>query len=144
MNCEKSHLFAQFLHFILVSGIGFLIDFTVYYLLTEKVGMPIAHSNMLSAFPAITWVFLFSTQKIFQKSAGRFSLGAKYLIYLLYQAVLLVCVSYLAQYLYGVFYPLAVPYRIVREYLQLLCKCLITPITMLCNFFVMKNLTERV
>ena len=54
----------QFIKFISVSGIGFLIDFAVYYYLTTYIGFPIAYGNMVSAIPAITWVFVFSTNKI--------------------------------------------------------------------------------
>ncbi len=141
MNYKQ--LLRQFLQFLSVSGIGFLIDFAGYYLLTAYAGVPIAYANMVSAIPAITWVFLFSTRRIFQKSTGRLPVWGKYIVYLLYQAVLLACVSYLAQFLYGLFYPWTEGLPLLRQYLQLLCKCLITPITMTCNFVVMKLLTEK-
>lgn len=134
----------QFLKFISVSGIGFLIDFAVYYYLTTHIGFPIAYGNMVSAIPAITWVFIFSTRKIFQTNNSKCSLWTKYVIYVVYQFVLLIVVSYLAQLIYNFLLPYISDVWIIGDYLNLLCKCIITPITMTCNFFMMKFLAERI
>lgn len=134
----------QFISFLVVSGVGFLIDFSVYYYLTSYMGVPIAYANMISAVPAITWVFIISTRKIFQTSRHRYRVEVKYVIYLGYQAILLILVSQLAQRIYNYLYPCVYSVHFLSEYLNLLCKCLITPITMICNFLVMKFLSEKV
>ena len=133
-----------FIKFISVSGIGFLIDFAVYYYLTTYIGFPIAYGNMVSAIPAITWVFVFSTNKIFKTNKNTCNIVIKYAIYLCYQALLLIIVSYLAQLIYNFLLPYISDVWIIGDYLNLLCKCIITPITMTCNFFMMKFLAERI
>lgn len=137
-------LLIQFFKFLSVSGIGFLIDFAVYYYLTTYICFPIAYGNMVSAIPAITWVFIFSTNKIFKTNRNTCSVGIKYAIYLCYQVLLLIIVSYLAQFIYNFLLPYIGDVWLIGDYLNLFCKCIITPITMTCNFFVMKFLAERI
>lgn len=144
IKVKIKELFYQFVNFMLVSGIGFIMDFGVFYFLTAALCIKVVYANMISAVPAITWVFLVSTKKIFQEGHTDIPVWLKYIIYLFYQACLLVCVSWLAQFIYDYLEPYVVGYEIVYKYLQLLCKCLITPITMICNFIVMKNLAERI
>lgn len=134
----------QFLSFIAVSGVGFIIDFSVYYYLTAFVRIPVIFANMMSAIPSITWVFLFSTRKIFQATRHTWSIGLKYALYLGYQALLLVIVSSLAQWMYNILLPHVFDIWLIGRNLNLVCKCMITPITMVCNFLVMKFLTERI
>lgn len=136
-------LIKQFCRFIMVSGIGFIIDFSAYYYLTKYLVIPIAYANMISAVPAVTWVFIFSTRKIFQKTNSKYSLWTKYVIYIAYQFALLLVVSYLAQEIYNILYTYLFDIKIIGEYLKVLCKCIITPITMICNFIFMKYLTEK-
>ena len=77
--------------FVVISGIGWLLDFGIYALLTGPFSLPVLWSNMLSSLPAVTFVFLFSTRKIFAANHGHWSLRQKYLFYLCYQAVLILC-----------------------------------------------------
>lgn len=137
-------LIKQFLSFIAVSGVGFIIDFTIYCYLTGFAKFPVAFANMMSAVPAITWVFIFSTRKIFRATKYGWSIGVKYAVYLSYQAILLVIVSSLAQWLYNILFPYTVNMWLIGKYLNLVCKCMITPITMVCNFVVIKFLAERI
>lgn len=141
---DMKKLMKQFFSFIAVSGVGFIIDFAVYYYLTASVGFSVVFANMMSAIPAITWVFTFSTRKIFQTTKHAWSIGVKYAVYLSYQAVLIVIVSTLAQWMYNVLLPYVFDIWLIGEYLNLVCKCMITPITMVCNFVVMKFLSERI
>lgn len=134
-------IWIQFYQFILISGLGFLMDFGLFYFLTKR--LPIAMANMISALPAITWVFFFSTRKIFRQRDSGSQAWVKYGVYLVYQCVLLVSVSVVAQKMYTFLYPFTEPYGLLRAYLQMIVKCLITPITMLCNFIVMKTLAEK-
>ena len=96
-------------------------------------------SNILSSIPAITFVFFVSTRKIFLTHIGKFSLKQKYLIYILYQIILIVTVSIIGQMLYNISEPLLNN----KGLLKIIIKLTITPITMITNFFVMKFLAEK-
>jgi putative flippase GtrA len=149
-NLKWNHLtikriLKQFIRFIGISGVGFLIDFSVYYFLTGFMGFHVALANVISSIPAITYVFILSTKKVFVVTGNnRLKVGYKYIIYLLYQILLVCLVSILAQKLYDVYIDFEVNYNIIITYVKLIIKCLITPITMTCNFIFMKILSEKV
>lgn len=149
-NLKWNHLtikriFKQFIRFIGISGMGFLIDFSVYCFLTGIIGFHIALANIISSTPAITYVFILSTKKVFAVTGNnRMRVGYKYIIYLLYQILLVCLVSMLAQKLCDVYNNFEVNNNIRIPYVKLIIKCLITPITMTCNFIFMKILSEKV
>lgn len=134
------NLITKFIRFIGVSGIGWIIDFIIYTLLTEVAHLPVALSNYLSTVPAITFVFFVSSRKLFVCRPDGLSKGAKYALYVVYQLLLVTCVSFLAQWLAGGL-PLLLPG--LRPIAKLMAKILITPITMVCNFFALKYLAEK-
>ena len=129
----------QFFKFLLISGTGWLIDTTIYTILTVILKYNVIFSNILSSIPAITFVFFVSTRKIFLTHIGKFSLKQKYLIYILYQIILIVTVSIIGQMLYNISEPLLNN----KGLLKIIIKLTITPITMITNFFVMKFLAEK-
>ena len=116
-------LFSQFIKFLFISGIGWLIDFCLYIILTTKFNLEIFYGNIFSSIPAISYVFLIST----------------YIIYFIYQLLLIFFISIVAQNLY----------ILVREYnlnfkmMKIIIKILVTPVTMTINFFVIKYLAEK-
>ena len=132
-------LIIQFFKFLLISGTGWLIDTTIYTILTVILKYNVIFSNILSSIPAITFVFFVSTRKIFLTHIGKFSLKQKYLIYILYQIILIVTVSIIGQMLYNISEPLLNN----KGLLKIIIKLTITPITMITNFFVMKILAEK-
>lgn len=132
----------QFINFLFLSGIGWLIDFTLYLLFLNIFNLKIIYSNILSSIPAVTFVFFISTQKIFSKNNSRISLKEKYLIYFLYQLILILLISLLAQYLYLLSLK-NISMNVELKLLKIIIKILITPITMLINFIVMKFLIEK-
>lgn len=134
------NLISKFFRFIGVSGIGWVIDFVIYTLLTGVAHLPVALSNYLSSLPAITFVFFVSTRKLFLCRPDGLSLRAKYVLYVVYQFVLVTGVSFLAQWL-AVVLPALLPF--LSGLAKLAAKILITPITMVCNFFVLKILAEK-
>ena len=139
-----SLLLRQALRFLAVSGTGWVIDFGCYYLLTTYGRLIVAYANMLSSIPAITLVFFVSTRKIFANKKEGLPLWGKYLVYFLYQMVLVFCVSWVGEWLFrllGKTARMSVP--LLAEHLKIVCKILITPITMTANFFVMKVLCEK-
>lgn len=132
-------LIIQFFKFLLISGTGWLIDTTIYTILTVILKYNVIFSNILSSIPAITFVFFVSTRKIFLTHIGKFSLKQKYLIYILYQIILIVTVSIIGQMLYNISEPLLNN----KGLLKIIIKLTITPITMITNFFVIKFLAEK-
>ena len=129
----------QFIKFLFISGTGWIIDFGLYLILIEILRFKIFYSNILSSIPAISFVFFVSTKKIFNKRKNGISIKLKYIIYFIYQMILIFMISILAQMLYT----LAIKNSINFNLLKLSIKLLITPITMVLNFFVIKYLAEK-
>ena len=68
-------LLIQFIKFLFVSGTGWIIDFGLYSILTGIFKLQILYSNILSSIPAITFVFIISTKKIFKENKEGFSIN---------------------------------------------------------------------
>ncbi len=133
-------LFSQFIKFLVVSGIGWLIDFSLYIILTTKFNLEIFYANIFSSIPAISYVFLISTKKIFTKShRNNLTIIQKYIIYFIYQLLLIFIISIVAQNLYI----LVEKYNLNFKMMKVIIKILITPVTMTINFFVIKYLAEK-
>lgn len=132
-------LLLQFIKFFGISGIGWCLDFSVYIFLTQKLNWPVFQSNYISSILAVSLVFYVSTRKIFKESTSKISIRSKYLIYLTYQILLLSLVSILGQYLSTYLGTLGLYSNITK----ILAKIIITPITMIINFVVMKIMVEK-
>lgn len=133
-------LFSQFVKFLFVSGIGWLIDFCLYVILTIEFNLKIFYANIFSSIPAISYVFLISTKKIFTKShRNNLTIIQKYIIYFIYQLLLIFLISIVAQNLYI----LLGKYNLNFKMMKVIIKILITPVTMTINFFVIKYLVEK-
>lgn len=135
-------LVKQGISFILVSGIGWIFDFSTYLILTGVFNLNVMISNMISAIPALSYVFSMSTKKIFEKSNSKLSLKTKYFIYFIYQIILVTTVSFIANIIYKYFINI-ITLPLIIKYLKIFIKLVITPITMILNFIIMKNLTEK-
>ena len=135
----------QAIGFVVISGIGWLIDFSIYCLITGLCSLPVGIANIISSTPAITFVFFTSTKRTFQNKPGSLKLGYKYMIYFGYQLILLLCISSFAQFLYiSIMASGFIHYALFIKYLKVLIKIAITPITMTINFIVMKLLIEKI
>lgn len=133
-------LFSQFIKFLFVSGIGWLIDFSLYAILTIEFNLKIFYANIFSSIPAISYVFLVSIKKIFVKSQkNTLTIVQKYIIYFIYQLLLIFFISIVAQNLYI----LLGKYNLNFKLMKIIIKVLITPVTMTINFFVIKYLAEK-
>ena len=94
MNENESplrQLLRQILRFLGLSGIGWLMDFTVYTLLSLRMEN-LALVNVLSSLVGASFVFVFSTRFVFRDS-HRIPLWLKYAIYIVYQLVLIWLIS---------------------------------------------------
>lgn len=144
MTKSSNSLFEKFIKFVFISGIGWLIDFTIFTILSIFFDKSVLISNIISSIPAITWVFFFSTKKIFDKGNSKYSLKSKYVFYIVYQIILVIAVSYFGDILYSLLSPTYLfSLSMLTKYGKLAVKVLITPITMTLNFFVMRFLSEK-
>jgi putative flippase GtrA len=142
-NNNTISLLGKFIRFLGVSGIGWLIDFSIYCTLVFAFHLPVFQANILSAIPGVTFVFFVSVRKIFANKKSNFPLWLKYAAYICYTIILLILVSMIGQWGYGIImrYDL---FAIFRPFAAILVKCGITGITMLCNFFTMKFIVEAI
>ena len=135
------NLVLQALRFFGISGIGWLLDFFTYTILSFF-SQNLFLNNTISSWLGVTFTFVFSTRTVF-KNESRIPLVAKYTIYLLYQALLIFAISHLVK---------LIDFEIlkiftlseIRKFSFLIAKILVTPVTMILNFFVMKFLVEKV
>lgn len=133
-------LLMQVLEFVGLSGIGWLLDFGTYMLLGFA-SSNVVLNNIISSWVGVTFVFIFATRRVF-KNNSRISLKWKYLIYLLYQLVLIFLISKLL----GVINMSIVNHIDIAwavRFSTVISKILVTPITMVLNFFVLKEVIEK-
>ena len=133
-------LFFQAVKFIGLSGIGWILDFATYAglgFISENVSL----NNMISSWVGVTFVFIFATRKVFENNS-RISLKWKYLIYLCYQIILIFLISKLLAQVND-FIVESISIGGVAQFSAIISKILVTPITMILNFVVMKNVIEK-
>ncbi len=143
MNENESplrQLLRQILRFLGLSGIGWLMDFTVYTLLSLRMEN-LALVNVFSSLVGASFVFLFSTRFVFRDS-HRIPLGLKYAIYIVYQLLLIFLISKLLAWI-AAGIALYAPWALLRKLAAVLSKIIVTPITMTVNFLVMKAVIEK-
>lgn len=136
-----NELWRQAVKFIGYSGIGWLLDFAAYTILGVWSGNLVLN-NIISSWLGVTFVFIFATRKVFQNNS-KIALRWKYILYILYQAILIFWVSKLL----GAINRAIVSYVdwvIICSIAPIIAKVLVTPITMVLNFFVMKSVIERI
>lgn len=134
-------LLVQAIRFVGLSGIGWILDFSVYALL-GLVSSNAVLNNIISSWVGVTFVFAFATRKVFQNKSN-IPLKWKYLIYILYQCVLIYFVSKLLG-LVDSFIVTYISVELIKKFSAIIAKILITPITMIMNFFVMKGVIEKI
>ncbi len=133
-------LIKEIIKFFGVSGIGWLIDTTIYIILTSILKINIDISNMISSLTGVTFVFLVATRKIF-KTNTKININIKYIIYIIYQVILIITISHILVILKENILLLNI--NIITKYINIIVKILITPITMIINYIVVKNLLEK-
>ena len=133
-------LLGQAVRFIGPSGIGWILDFSTYIVLS-RICENLVLDNFISSWVGVTFVFIFATRKIFENNS-RIDLKWKYLIYIVYQVLLIFLVSKLLG-LIDSFIVSNISLAVVTRFSAIIAKILVTPITMILNFFVMKGLIEK-
>jgi putative flippase GtrA len=133
-------LLGQAVRFIGLSGIGWILDFSTYIVLS-RICENLVLDNFISSWVGVTFVFIFATRKTFENNS-RIDLKWKYLIYIVYQVLLIFLVSKLLG-LIDSFIVSNISLAVVTRFSAIIAKILVTPITMILNFFVMKGLIEK-
>lgn len=113
--------------FAVVSGLGWLIDFSIFALL-NSFGFPVWLANIVGATTAVLFVFFASVRKIFQYN-GHYILW-KLLTYIVYQIIAIVCASLLIDFI-----------ALQFGMLPIIAKIIVTPLTFYANFQFMSFLT---
>ncbi len=143
MKRDWSDLLKKALQFFLTSGLGFLMDFAVYIILTQCLDRNVMTANCFSSLVGASFVFAVSTHRIFVKKENGLPLYIKYILYIIYQLVLIFLVSAAGEWLDSVIHYLFAA-ELILTYSKLICKIIITPVTMTCNFFVTRFITEKI
>jgi gtrA-like protein len=134
------NLLKQAVKFVGLSGIGWILDFLTYTIL-GFISSNVVVNNIISSWIGVTFVFIFATRKVFQNQS-QISLKWKYLIYLGYQVLLILLISKLLGQV-NEFILVHNTIRIIGRFSTIISKILVTPITMVLNFIVMKSVIER-
>ena len=117
-------LLKNLFQFGIFSGIGLTLDVSIFYLLVHILSVNVVVSNIISAFTAVTFVFLTSNRIIFKQT--KFSY-IRYTIYIVYQAVAIVSFSFLIKLIIVVF-----------NLPPVVSKLIVVPFTFLLNYFCTK------
>ncbi len=135
-------LIVQAFKFFGISGIGWIIDFGVFTLLTKVVHVPAGVGNIISSLCGVTFVFFTSTIKTFAVKTERFTRKQKYIFYVLFEIVVILVASKCIGILSDLFTRTTVDWAVT--FAPILAKICVTPFTMVCNFLFMKILTEKI
>ena len=131
----------QGIRFVGISGIGWILDFCTYTCL-GFICRNLVLNNIISSWVGVSFVFIFATRKVFQNSS-KISLKWKYLIYLLYQCILIFFISKLLNGINNVILD-SCSIVLILNFSTIISKILVTPITLVLNFFVMKGIIEKI
>ena len=134
------NVFNKMLKFYGVSVLGWIIDFSIYNALIFLSDINISSINIISSLIGVTFIFIFSTSRIFDRG-NKLDIKTKYIIYIIYQVILILSVSKVL--LIFKVYLLSFDISFFVTYANSLSKILITPITAILNFIVMKSIVEK-
>lgn len=131
----------QAFSFFGLSGIGWLIDMSIYSILTYFNVYTIL-ANIISSFVAVTFVYLTSTKKIFVNINDSFNVKKKYIVYILYQVIIVLISSTIINFIAENLVNFDI--KLIANYAKISAKIIVTPFTMITNFIFMKFLIEKI
>ncbi len=136
-------LVRQGLLFVAISGLGWLLDVTVFMTLSGPVGWPRLVANIASGSCGSLFVFIVSASGIFQRNDG--GMGQKVFVLLTFNLVVILASSYLLVLIATALETAAQAHGWVLRpaAISLLAKIIVTPATLLLNFLVVRFLVER-
>lgn len=138
-----NNLFLQFIKFTGVSGFGWLLDFSTYSLL-GIISSNYFLNNFISCLIGASFVFIVSPHLVF-KNQGKIPNIIKYLIYIIYQFLLICLLSYLIVIINDFMINLMSQYLSSIITFSYICsKIIVTPFALICNFTVLKIIFEKI
>ena len=135
-------LFEKLMRFIGISGLGWIFDFAIFTILSLLWDNLIV-CNFFSSLIAIIFVFFVSVRKTFIQNKNGIDIKFKFLLYFFYQLILISTVSKILLYFKNFLVVVLTSFSF-SNYAALLAKILITPITIIVNFLVMRLLIEKI
>ncbi len=131
-NKIKNHI-KPFLSFSFIAGIGWLVDISIFTVLTAIFQYSVLYSNCLSSFVAITLVFTVSTKRIFIHN-NEFML-LKFIMFGVFQ---LFSIWFFSHVIYLVSKYLYTHFLLTFVFIPVIVKISVTPFTLLLNYLLMK------
>ncbi|NJO54097.1 MAG: hypothetical protein HC829_03970 [Bacteroidales bacterium] len=128
------------LRFVGLSGIGWVIDTSVYMLLVGGADLRVFWASMVGGLCGASFAFLTSSRLVFANRRG--GLGRRLLVYLLYTVVQIIAAAALIDMLAAALlaavthFGLTVPWPMIA----FLAKCIITPFLLAMNYVVARKL----
>ena len=135
-------MFHQITLFLGISGLGWVLDFTIFSIL-GLILEELFYASVLSALAGASFVFFLSPKFIFQDNSN-ISLKYRYVLYIFYQILLILFISYLIveidRFLHNLIYS---QLPAISPFSYIISKILVTPVAMTSNFIVLKIIIER-
>ncbi len=131
----------QAAQFVAVSGAGWLLDVAVFMALSGPAGWHVLPANVVSGSCGVLLVFAVSSRKIFTRNTG--SMAQKVAMLLLFNLVAIITASFVLAWIAQLVSAAAAPYGLPPYGVRLVAKMLVTPVTLLLNFIVVRYLVER-
>lgn len=142
----KYPLMYKFYKFFITSGIGWLLDFSIVWLLISYAKISPFFANSAGSTIGILFVFFTSLYKIFENNGKWIIL--KLSIYVVYSVLLILVMSLLVQFLSDNYAFNAAAERFIIWILPvpvaLIAKVILTPLSLVMNFFVIKSIVEKI
>lgn len=129
-------VFSQFLGFASVSGLCWLLDFTILMVLTVWFGLGPLMGNIISSTIAAAVAFTITTLWVFNRNEGM--LHRKLALYLTYNLCMILLASWAMKGLVGWLVDM-----LSHQQAIIVAKIAVTPVQMLCNFMISKMTSER-
>ncbi len=134
-------IIVQAISFFGLSGIGWIIDMCIYSIMSNF-NIQTIIANIISSFVAVTFVYTTSTKKIFKNINKDFNVKKKYIVYIVYQILIVLISSTVINFLSNEIINCEI--GIISHYHKIFAKIFVTPFTMITNFVFMKFLIEKV
>lgn len=128
-----------FLGFALISGIGWLLDFTSYVIFSQVFGWDPFYANFASSMVGVTYVWFFSLKRLFKLEGGG---GLGFLVvYWIFQALSISAYSKMVSFTVATGVMPQLPHYLPPP--AVVAKIFFTPFNLVTNFLFMKFLTQR-
>jgi putative flippase GtrA len=140
LPAQRSFL-ASFARFGGLSGLGWIVDFTLLLVLVRFAGMTPFYANLISATAAGTLVFVASGKLVF--AGGSHRRGLRTAIYIAYTLLVIVAASAAVKYCTTlVLHMDAGRHALTETKAAAIAKIIVTPLNFILNFFVAKLTSE--